>query len=258
MVTVILQSEKPILIGAIHLPRLTTVDLADVNTLRGLESFVCQNAAIFEEGGFDGVFIQDQTLGEPSFLSVALTAVLARKAVESVDDMEIGIIMDSDNPEATLACAVASGASFVRLKVFVGAMVKPQGLVQGVGYRAVTERAKLQASTTILADVYDRTVSPLGDLPIELAAKQCVSIGADGLILTGKTIEETLSLVDRVRAVITNVPILVGGGVDEETIEAVLDRADGAIISSSLKSDTDPSVWDVNKIRRLVKLAKEY
>lgn len=248
--------KKPILIGAIHLPPIISQDVSSTWTLRELESYVYENVRIFEEGGFDGVFIQDQTPGHPSHYSVALTTVLARKAVEAANSIQIGIVTDTDDSEASLACAVASGASFVRLKVFVGAMIKPQGIVQGVGHRAIKERSNLHASTTILADVYDRTGSPLGSIPPEIAAKQCVSIGADGLILTGQTISETLSLIDTVRKVVNSVPLIVGGGVDEQSIEEVLAKADGVIVSSSLKSDDVSNTWDVEKIRRLAKRAK--
>jgi hypothetical protein len=256
VLSVIFNGKKPILIGSIHLPRFISQDLVPKWTLDDLESYVVENVRIFEEGGFDGVFIQDQTPGESSNLSIGLTSVLARKAVLAAKSMEIGIVIESDCPEVSLACASASGASFIRQKVFVGSMVKSQGIVCGMGDRAIRERSNLHASTVILADVYDRTGIPLGSLPPEVAARQCVSIGADGLVLTGQNMGETLSLIDQVRQVVRGVPLIVGGGVDENTIHCVVEKADGAIISSSLKSDETPNLWDVDKIRALVKMAR--
>jgi predicted TIM-barrel enzyme len=47
-----------------------------------------------------------------------------------------------------------------------------------------------------------------------------------------------------------------GGSVTKQNIQEVFSIADGAIVSSSLKSDTDSESWSVEKIKELVAHAR--
>jgi predicted TIM-barrel enzyme len=59
---------------------------------------------------------------------------------------------------------------------------------------------------------------------------------ADGLILTGRSADETVSMVERVKKNET-VPVLIGGGTSVNNISGLRDLADGYIVGNCLKED---------------------
>jgi predicted TIM-barrel enzyme len=156
-----------------------------------------------------------------------------------------------------LAIAQAIGAQFVRLKVYVGVMVKPEGLLQGCAHEAIQYRAQLGAQDiAILADVYDHTGSPLGRVPLADEARSAATFGrADGLILTGQSFAETLEMIAEVRQEKLPVPLFIGGGVSEKNVGQALRAADGLIVSTAFKPvggwtrESLQADWDLTKIR---------
>jgi hypothetical protein len=152
--------------------------------------------------------------------------------------------------------AQAIGAQFVRLKVYVGAMVKAEGILQGCAYEAIQYRAAIGAEEIkILADVYDRTGEPLGRLPIAEEARQAAVYGrADGLVLTGLSFAESLQMLADVRAARLNTPLLLGGGATAENIAQVLKVADGVVVSSAFKTTSGwtrealLAEWDADRV----------
>lgn len=148
----------------------------------------------------------------------------------------MGLSILEDDAESTVAIAQAIGAEFVRLKVYVGTMTGADGLRQGNAYVAQKSRAILGANKlAIFADVYDRTRWPLEGEQFEEMVHEAVWFGkADGLVITGRTVDETFKLLERARKV-TDVPLWVGGGVNVYNISQMLEHVDGVIMASSLK-----------------------
>ena len=115
-----------------------------------------------------------------------------------------------------IAVASAAGADFVRIKVYVGAMMTPFGIETAQAHVAIKARNAWNAGhVAIFADVHDRTGNP-----IALAAASSEDLdfavrlgGADGLVLTGKSYAGTLDFITTARGQLGTVPILVGGGV---------------------------------------------
>ena len=58
---------------------------------------------------------------------------------------------------------------------------------------------------------------------------------ADGLVLTGGSFEDSIGLLEEVREVNLGVPLLLGGGANQENVHQAMAVADGAIVSSSFK-----------------------
>jgi hypothetical protein len=229
-----------------------------------LEDYVLTNLEVFTRGGIRAVILQEETLNTASAHpeNIAILSVLARLARQEFPAMHIGIIMQAHDPIAPLAVAHASGADFVRLKVFVGAMLKSEGLQQGCGVAARDYRAQLgREDIKILADVHDRTGLPLAPVPIETASEWAVRTEADSLILTGVTNKESLQYLSAVRKAGIQVPLLLGGGATDENIAEILNYADGVIVSSALKrTNPDPQdriLWDLEKIERFMDAARQ-
>ncbi|MEM1340789.1 MAG: BtpA/SgcQ family protein [Pseudomonadota bacterium] len=240
---------KPV-IAALHLP--------DFRLNRDLspawyEDYALANARVFAEAGVPWVKLQDQTRtsGLAGSETIARMAALARLIRAEFPRLGLGIIIEAHDPTAAVTVAQASGASFVRLKVFVGSAVGAEGTRQALGAEAVAHRAALHAdSVAILADVHDRTVRPLSNEDQPTAAVWAVKTGADGLVVTGSNFADSLARVDAVRANGTHRPLLIGGAVTEENVAQALAIADGVVVSSALmrtETKADDLVrWDAN------------
>ena len=162
----------PGVIGAFHLPPLMgsqhpsaqPISVAVDHALRNIEKAV--------KAGVPAIYLQD--LGDtPIATSIqphtaAALAVVGAAVRREFPDLALGICMMSHGCKEPLAIAQAIGAQFVRLKVYVGAMVKAEGLLEGLAYEAIQYRAHLHANDIqIFADVYDRTGKPMGRMPLE-------------------------------------------------------------------------------------------
>ncbi len=171
----------------------------------------------------------------------------------------VGLNMLENDADAMFAVASASGADFVRIKIYVGAMVTPFGIETGQAFAAIRARTSMRADhVAILADVHDRTGAPLVTDRFEDDLDAAVRLGAaDCLVLTGKTYEQTHDFIATARRTLGAVPILVGGGVTAENVGAVHAVADGTIVSSSLKgSSTAFGSFEANKVRSFMAAAR--
>jgi uncharacterized protein len=252
-------SGDPMLIGALHLPDLSVRRHLG---MAFLEDYTLANMEAFVGGGMRRVILQDQTrrTGRASAETIALVSALARTAKRAFPALVLGIIVQAHDAEAPIAIANASGADFVRLKVFVGAAMTFEGHREALAVEAVTYRHGLRRDDiAILADVYDRTCYPTIAATPEQAARSAVHHGADALVLTGSSMADSLARITAAREAGIRRPLVLGGGLTEETVAEALGVADGAIVSTSLMIDgtTADSVlrWDKDRVRRLVEKA---
>jgi membrane complex biogenesis BtpA family protein len=253
---------KPLVITALHLPELG-VGHKPIS-MGWLEEYVFKNLAIFQQGGVPAVILQEETLnpGTARPENIAILSALSRMAHHEFPDLQLGIIMQAHDPLSPLAIAHASGTSFVRIKVYVGAMLKSEGIQQGCGVTARDYRASLgREDIQILADVHDRTGYPLTNEPIEVAADWAAHSGADGIVLTGFSYEESIRHLKTVRKAGLQKPLLLGGGATEQNITEVLRFADGVIVSSALKrkdiSADEMVVWDTDMVKQFMDAARK-
>jgi len=153
----------------------------------------------------------------------------------------VGLNLLENDAEAMFAVASAASADFVRIKVFIGAMMTPFGLETAQCHAAIRARQAADAGNiAIFADVHDRTGTPIASAGIEEDLLFATRLGgADGLVLTGKSYPQTLEYLAVARKLSANVPILVGGGVNDANFAEVVKFADGVIVSSSLKTPAD-------------------
>ena len=257
----------PPLIAALHLPPFPGANHPDGRSLPEIREYALRNVDAAVTAGIKAVFLQD--LGDtpvapqvPPHITAGMSVVGA--AVRAAfPELALGVCLMSHGAREPLAVAQAIGAQFVRLKVYVGVMVKAEGLLQGCAYEAVQYRAQLGApEIAILADVHDRTGSPFGNMSLAEETKWAAAFGrADALILTGQSFDETLAMLAEVRAQNLPVPLLIGGGVTEKNVAQALQAANSVIVSSAFKPIggwTRASLqagWDPAKIRAFVNAA---
>jgi membrane complex biogenesis BtpA family protein len=140
---------------------------------------------------------------------------------------------------SALAIAAATGATFVRVNVHVGAVVADQGLIEGRAYETMRERVAWNAEKiAVWADVDVKHAAPLGARPVEEVTKDAVLRGlADAVLVTGAA---TGAKVDgdalrRVRSA-TTAPIYVASGAVPEDLDRLRKLgADGVIVGSWLR-----------------------
>jgi uncharacterized protein len=132
------------------------------------------------------------------------------------------------------------GAAFVRVNVHVGAVVADQGLLQSDAYGTLRYRRLLGTSTRLFVDVGGKHAVPLAPVELTQVARDAAHRGlADALVVSGIATGEPTPLGDvkRVRAAVPDRPILVGSGVEPDTVAELLQVADGAIVGTWIKRD---------------------
>jgi uncharacterized protein len=168
--------------------------------------------------------------------AMALAAAAIREAVS----LPFGFNVLRNDARSGLGLCAACGGAFVRVNVHAGAMLADQGLIEGQASETLRTRRHLCPNVKILADVHVKHAVPLGNWPIEAAARDTLHRGlADALIVsgTGTGIATDIEDVRRVRAACPAAKILLGSGVTRENIGPFLPLIDGIIVASSLKRD---------------------
>jgi len=257
----------PSVIAALHLPPFPGAAHPDARSLREIRDYVLRNVETAVQAGVQGLYLQD--LGDHPVAPhvqphvVAGVAAVGAAVRAAYPDLYLGVCLMSHGAREPLAVAQAIEAQFVRLKVYVGAMVKAEGLLQGCAYEAVQYRAQIHAEEiAILADVYDRTGEPLGRMPLAEEARQAATFGrADGLVLTGRSYDESESMINEARAARLGVPLLIGGSVNEKNVAHALTIADSVIVSTAFKPiggwsrESLQADWDAAKVRAFMQAA---
>ena len=261
--------ERPAIIAALHLPPMPASQHPAAQTVQAITDIALRNAEKAVRAGVPALYLQD--LGDfplspdPQPHAVAMMSVVGAAIRKEFPSIVLGVCMMSHAAKEPLAIAQAIQAQFVRIKVYVGAMVKAEGVIEGCAYDAVQYRSKIKAEDIlILADVYDRTGQPLGRMPLVEEARQAAVFGrADGLVLTGMSFEESMDMLSTVRAANLDTPLLLGGGANKDNIADVLKVSDGVIVSSAFKSVSGwtkkalLAEWETDRIKAFMQAAKK-
>lgn len=237
--------ETPV-VGMVHLPPLPGAPGFDGDR-DSIRNRALADAATLLEGGVDGLLVEN--FGDvpfypesvPAHVVADLTAITT--AVTDAVDVPVGINVLRNDATAALSVAAATGGSFVRVNVHVGAAATDQGLLEGRAHETLRLRERLAADVAILADVRVKHATPLADASIERATREVVERGrADGVIVSGAATgdEAAREDVERVASTVASlerdVPVFVGSGVTSETAAELLDAgADGLIVGTALK-----------------------
>ena len=237
----LLAQTRPLLIGVIHLPPLPGSPRWAGDIDQVVRSAVT-DARAYAEGGADAVVVEN--FGDVPFTknavppeTVAAMAV-AGAAVRGAIELPMGFNVLRNDGLSALALCAACGGDFLRINVLSGSMVTDQGLIEGDAFALLRKQRELAPHVKILADVLVKHATPLGDLPIEIAARDTLERGlADALIVSGTGTGDTTKVEDvrRVRKACPDAPILLGSGVTVANVADYLECADGVIVGSSVK-----------------------
>ena len=159
--------------------------------------------------------------------------VVAREAT-----IPVGIDAAFCDPMASLAIAVAVGATFIRVPVFVDTVVTSDGIVKPCARELQRYRKLLGAENiALLCDIQTKHTFMLSSaISIEESALMATECGADALIITGAHTGSAspLETIRRVREV-TKLPLIAGSGVNAQNAADQLSLVEAAIVGSAMK-----------------------
>ena len=174
--------------------------------------------------------------------------------------MPVGINVLANAPLPAIATAVAGGADFVRVNQWANAYVANEGFMEGRAGEALRYRSLLRAEKVrIFADAHVKHGSHaiVADRSVTELTRDLAFFDADCVIATGQRTGHAASSdeIDEIAAA-THLPVLVGSGVTEDNIVAILSRTNGVIVASSLKVG---GVWwnpvEPERVKRFVERA---
>ena len=213
------------------------------------------------ENHFDGIIVQnmnDMSIRQESRPeAIAYMTRIAFEIRRRFPDLVMGILMNWDGV-AGLSVADAADADFVRIEhLFTGANVTSAGILQGQCVEIAELRKRTGSMVPVYADVYEVHGIPLGRKPIADAAWECVHEAfADGLFMSGKTVEESISMVQEARKRVPEVPIFLGGGATGENIHELMKYYDGVSVATWIKNGDMKNSIDSDRAKLFIEEAK--
>ncbi|MDY6940181.1 MAG: BtpA/SgcQ family protein [Cyanobacteriota bacterium] len=236
----IFNTSNPI-IGVVHLLPLPA-SARWGGSLSAIMDRAAREATALASGGVDGIIVENffdapftSTQVDPAVVS-AMTLIVHR--LMNLVALPIGINVLRNDARSGLAIASCVGAKFVRVNVLTGVMVTDQGTIEGCAHELLRYRRELGSDVKILADVLVKHARPLGSPNLTVAVQETLERGlADGVILSGWATGSPPSLEDLelASAAAKGKPVFIGSGANWENIGTLIQAADGAIVSSSLK-----------------------
>jgi membrane complex biogenesis BtpA family protein len=256
----ILNKNTNITIGALHLP-----------PLPGYEDFpgfdIAIENAIFdakalEQGGADAIIFENN-YDIPHTMEVSEEVIEAMikigKQIKSHTSIPLGVSVLWNDYKAALKIAKEVGATFIRVPVFVDKVQTAYGYTEGEPEKVIDVRKELDCeSVALFVDIHVKHSEVLTNEPIEVTAKRAVEAGADALIVTGKWTGDAPDTTElkSVREAVGDFPIFCGSGVDANNVKELYSYANGAIVSTSLKAESD-STHEVNLKPYDVRISEE-
>jgi|SRR6056297_574162 len=238
-----IKNKKRLIIGMVGLNAMPGSFNYKGEGLQKIREKAVADAKKLDQAGIDGIMIQNVSdlpmKGKVDNEKIAYMSSIGTSIKNVVsDDCIVGVSVLKNDGEAAVAVADAIGADFIRLKVYVGAMVSSAGIEEGCMNRVLDKMQKLDLNLDIWADIHDRTGVPLGEVRLVEAVKHAFDKGmADAVIITGKNFEESKEWLSKVQSQFPSRYVFIGGGTKPDNVNTALKYADGVIVGSCLKED---------------------
>lgn len=233
---------RPI-IGMISLPPLP--GFPGFKSIDHLMAVALADLEALEAGGASGALVEND-FDQPHTMTVGpeVVAAMTRVTREVVARAKIpvGVQVLLNDWRASLAIASASGARFARLDFFVDRVRIKAGLVEPEPEQVIAYRAQIGAEQIALLTDVQVKYSTLADGPKPLAqsAREAAAHGADALIVTGPETAIGPDGADLAAAQGAGLPVLIGSGLTPSNAQALMARADGAIVGTYMRSGRGP------------------
>jgi membrane complex biogenesis BtpA family protein len=232
---------KKAVVAMAHIGALPGTPLYDADGgMARLIDNVSRDLEALQKGGVDAIMFGNENdrpyvFEAPKSGVAAMTAVIA--AVRPMLKAPFGVNYLWD-PEASVAIAAATGASFVR-EIFTGVFASDMGVWQPDCARAVQLRRNLgRPDLKLFYNINAEFAHSLDERPIALRAKSAVfSSLADAILVSGPITGQPAeaSVLKAVREAVTEVPVFANTGVNLENVAEVFGMANGCIIGTHFK-----------------------
>jgi membrane complex biogenesis BtpA family protein len=255
-----------VLIGMIHCPPFPGAPRYRGEPLEAIYDVCLRDAERLIQGGLHGLIIEnhgDIPFQKPEDIGPETSAFMAvvSDRVRRATGVPIGVNVLANAPLPALAVAAAGGADFIRVNQWANAYVANEGFMEGRAAEAMRYRSLLRAENIrVFTDSHVKHGSHaiVADRSVAELTRDLSFFDADCIIATGQRTGHSASLeeIDEIGSA-THLPLLVGSGVNEDNILAILERTNGVIVASSLKEE---GVWwnpvDPDRVRRFVERAR--
>jgi uncharacterized protein len=252
------------IIGVVHLLPLPTSPRWGGN-FKAVIDRAEQEAAALASGGVDGIIVENffdapfaKNQVDPAVVS-AMTVVVQR--IQNLVTQPIGLNVLRNDGKSALAIASCVRAQFIRVNVLTGVMATDQGLIEGEAHQLLRYRRELGSDVKIFADVLVKHARPLSSPNLTVAVKDTIERGlADAVILSGWATGSPPDLQDLelASAAANGTPVFIGSGASLDNIATLMQAADGAIVSSSLKRQGKiEQPIDPNRVSQFVEAARQ-
>lgn len=237
------------LIGMIHCPPFPGAPRYCGATLNQIYDACLYDAEGLIRNGLHGLVVEnhgDVPFSKPGDIGPETSAFMAVVVdrIKREFDVPVGINVLANAPIPAFAVARATGAAFIRVNQWANAYVANEGFMEGRAAEAMRYRSALRGeSIKVFADSHVKHGSHAitADRSVEELTRDLAFFDVDAVIATGErtgnsaTMEELDEIADA-----TNLPVLVGSGVNSQNIAQILTRASAVIVASSLK---EGGVW---------------
>ena len=257
---------RKVVIGMIHLQALPGTPKYTGNVAQIIQKAL-DEARIYQQAGIDALMIENMhdvpytknDVGHEISSLMALTAYLIKQET----GLPLGIQILAGANKAALAAAHSAGADFIRAEGFVYGHLADEGYIDSQAAELLRYRKNLGAEhIAIFTDIKKKHSSHAltSDLDITEIAHAAEFFLSDGLIITGMHTGDTADLneLKKVKNT-TNLPVLVGSGVNLENILDYWVIADALIIGSYFKKD---GFWanaiEQKKVKALMKKIRDF
>ena len=181
-------STKNLIVGMVHFP-----PLLGYKDFPGLD--VCfkkslEDAKTLKRGGVDAIMFENNyDIPHQEFVgpeTVAIMTFLVQKISKEIS-LPFGINVLWNDYKAALSIAKVTGASFIRVPVFVDSVKTQYGKIFAQPEKILSFREKIKASKVALfTDIHVKHAKLIEPKTISKSAKEAVKKGSDALIVTGK------------------------------------------------------------------------
>lgn len=236
----------PPIVGMIHLAPLPGSPRFSGSLDAVLERAVAE-AALLQDLGVDGLLVENfgdvpfhkETVPPVTVATMTRAVVEIRRALGR-REIPVGVNVLRNDARSAIAIAAASGASFIRVNVHIGASVTDQGVIEGRSDETLRLRASIAPECAILADLRVKHARPLVERPLEEEVSDLLERGlADVLLITGARTGSAPdpAELERARTAARGAPVWIASGLDGDNASRMRGLADGFIVGSALKRD---------------------
>jgi membrane complex biogenesis BtpA family protein len=247
MLTPLFPQDRLGVIAMIHLAALPGAPQSSLS-VREIARRAAEEALLLADCGVDALLIENmhdtpylRSEVGPEIVAAMTACALSVRA--AVPHLTCGVQVLAAANDAAMAVALAAGLDFVRVEGFVFAHIADEGMIEGCAGTLLRQRRAWGASRIkVFADIKKKHSSHAitADVDIAETARAAQFFGAEGVIVSGTSTGAPIALADLTAAAkATDLPVLIGSGVDTENLANYAELAAAVIVGSSIKRDGD-------------------